>query len=67
MKTYIIMGYAVDSLNRYAEKYEDTPLSGGIERILQTITKLQGKPVKDRTKEETKDLEQLRKPPGCQT
>ena len=55
------LGYAVDSLNRYAEKYEDTPLSGGIERILQTITKLQGKPVKDRTKEETKDLEQLRK------
>lgn len=51
----------MDSLNRYAEKYEDTPLSGGIERILQTITKLQGKPVKDRTKEETKDLEQLRK------
>ena len=55
------LGYAVDSLNRYAEKYEDTPLSGGIERILQTMTKLQGKPVKDRTKEETKDLEQLRK------
>lgn len=55
------LGYTIESLNRYAEKYEDTPLSGGIERILQTIAKLQGKPVKDRTKEETKDLEQLRK------
>lgn len=55
------LGYAVESLNRYAAKYENTPLSGGIERILQTITKLQGKPVKDRTKEENKDLEQLRK------
>lgn len=55
------LGYTIESLNRYAEKYEDTPLSGGIERILQTIAKLQGKPVKDRTKEEIKDLEQLRK------
>lgn len=55
------LGYAIESLNRYAEKYEDTPLSGGIERILQAITKLQGKPVENRTKEENKDLEQLRK------
>lgn len=55
------MGYAVDSLNRYAEKYEDKPIAGQIERVLQAITKLQGKPVKDRTKEEDKELVDLRK------
>lgn len=55
------LGYAAESLNRYADKYEDTPLAGGIERILQTITKLQGKPVKERSKDEVKDLDQLRK------
>lgn len=55
------LGYAVDSLNRYAEKYEDKPIAGQIERVLQAITKLQGKPVKDRTKEEDKELVDLRK------
>lgn len=55
------LGYAVDSLNRYAEKYEDKPMAGQIERILQAITKLQGKPVNDRTKEEEQELVSLRK------
>lgn len=55
------LGYAVDSLNRYAEKYEDKPIAGQIERVLQAITKLQGKPAKDRTKEEDKELVDLRK------
>lgn len=55
------LGYAVDSLNRYAEKYEDKPMAGQIERILQAITKLQGKPVNERTKEEEQELVSLRK------
>lgn len=55
------LGYAIESLNRYAEKYEDKPMAGQIERVLQAITKLQGKPVKDRTKEEDKELVDLRK------
>lgn len=59
-----VLSVVKDLANNQGEYIETTlkeSVSGGIERILQTITKLQGKPVKDRTKEETKDLEQLRK------
>lgn len=54
------MDKALDLLNQYAEKYEGTKLSGGIERLLSTVQRLQGKSVKDRSKEDVADLKWLR-------
>lgn len=54
------MDKALELLNQYAEKYEGTKLSGGIERLLTTVQRLQGKAVNDRSKEDVADLKWLR-------